>query len=861
LFRSKRSVSLAALILAATLLPQAMPRAQAALPPGTGASASTLGATVLSQAASEMLSASRGNAGAVEAQATATVAALASTAQPTPVATKPAPATPTPAATHVPDPRVASARWLQSIGDCAGARRELADLLAGKPEAADAAEARYRMAQCYLRDDAANEAAAMLRELLAQAPKDDPYRAPANFLLGDAYTRLGRWKDAEKSYLAYLPLASEIEAVTWQRIGAARKADGNPIAAAQAYSTALQSSFDWTNTVAIRRALADLSAGAGDYRGAAAQYDLLRGQAANNSWAAEMQWLAGSAFDKAGDRAAARQRWQAAVDADPKSHYAYLAVVALLNANAPVDEYQRGVVDYYSGLYELAIAAFDRLRVSDPTGRQGAAWYYTALSYLNLQQTDRALAELGNLIAAYPDSPYWADAWLARGRALDSAGKTGDAIAAYQQLAKLRPDAAQAPKALWQAAVLLAGEGRVAAATDQYLALARLYPGADEGWRGYQAAGLNYFRQGDWRRAGDTWDEMARAALSAWTRPVAYYWLGRAQAAANEPEAARRSWQAAWESDPSSYYGLLAADWSGRQAASGTATPGIAETRPAGPTQTPTPQPTLSPSSATPESQELTTWLRNWAGAGTLDLPPAVLTDPDWKRGQTLLALGLRSQGLAALDRVMQRQKTKPWALAALSLAFRDLGAHRLSLLSAETLAELWTGGTMRTAPAALQRLAYPLPFADLIRQEAAKSNVDPRLLAAMIRQESRFETSATSSAGAQGLMQVMPATAQGIASRLGWTDFEPQQAYWPYVNVALGANYIGTWLAHFEGSLAAALAAYNGGPGNAARWRKWAPDDDDLMTALIDFNETRVYVQTIYAQYDMYKRLYPETP
>jgi soluble lytic murein transglycosylase len=238
-----------------------------------------------------------------------------------------------------------------------------------------------------------------------------------------------------------------------------------------------------------------------------------------------------------------------------------------------------------------------------------------------------------------------------------------------------------------------------------------------------------------------------------------------------------------------------------------------------------------------------------------------VLTDPDWKRGQTLLTLGFRSQALAAFDRVQQRHKNKPWTLAALALAFRDAGAHRLSLLSAEAAAGLWKGGTMSSAPAALQRLAYPLPFADLIRQEARKANVDPRLLAAMIRQESRFETSATSSAGAQGLMQVMPATAQGIAGRLGWRDFEPQQAYWPYVNVALGADYIGTWLAHFNGSVVTALAAYNGGPGNAATWRKWAPDDDDLMVALIDFNETRIYAQTVYAQYDVYKRLYPENP
>lgn len=739
----------------------------------------------------------------------------------------------------------------------------MADLLAGKPAASDAAEARYRMAQCYLRDDAPNEAAALLGQLLQSAPASDPYRTPANFLLGDALSQLGRWTEAEKSYLAYLPLAPEIQAVTWQRIGAARKADANSIGAAQAYSTALQSSFDWTNTVAIRRALADLSAARGDYRGAAAQYDILRGKAAN-VWAAEMQWLAGSALAKAGDLTEAQRRWQAAIDADPTSRFAHQAVVALLDAGAPVDEYQRGVVDYHNGLYELAIQAFERLRATDPTGRQGAAWYYTGLSHLALGQTDRGLAELGNLIAAYPQSPLWADAWLAKGRAQDDAGKTLEAIATYQELARQRPDAPQAPKALWRAAALLTELGRTGEATQQYLALARRYPGADEGWRGYQAAGLNYFRQGDWRRAGETWDEMSRAALPSWTRPVAYFWLGRAQAAAGEAEAARNSWKAAVDSDPSSYYGLRAAEWSAKQATPAAAQSSGAESRAVGGvggTSTPTAQPTAGSANSAQESKELAAWLRSWAGEGALTLPDAVLTDPDWKRGQTLLSLGLRSQALAAFDRVQQRQKNKPWTLTALALAFRDAGAYRLSLLSAEAVADLWQGGGMRSAPAALQRLAYPFPFADLIRQEAGKSNVDPRLLTAMIRQESRFETSATSSAGAQGLMQVMPATAQGIAGRLGWSDFEPHQAYWPYVNVALGANYIGTWLAHFENSLATGLAAYNGGPGNAAVWRKWAPDDDDLMVALIDFNETRVYVQTVYAQYDAYKRLYTERP
>ena len=238
-------------------------------------------------------------------------------------------------------------------------------------------------------------------------------------------------------------------------------------------------------------------------------------------------------------------------------------------------------------------------------------------------------------------------------------------------------------------------------------------------------------------------------------------------------------------------------------------------------------------------------------------MPAGVTADPDWQRGVTLLRLGLRASALANWGRVQQRYAGNPWTLTALALAFSEAGAHRLSLISAEQVVQRW-GGAMAAAPAALQRLAYPFPYADLIRAEAAKQGLDPRLMAAIMRQESRFETGAASSAGAQGLMQVMPGTAQSIAGQIGWPDFQPQQTYWPYVNVAFGSFYIHQWLAHFGGSIFTALAAYNGGPGNAAVWHAWAPDDDELMAALININETRVYIQAVWANYEAYRRLYP---
>ncbi len=782
-------------------------------------------------------------------------------------------------------PLLVQGRWQQTIGDCDQARRSFAELLKTEPEPAHAAEARYRMAQCYLRDEAHAEAWGMLSELLETAPAADPHRAPAQFLLGQALAALENWPAAEAAYAAYLPLAPELAYLTQQRIAAARLAQGNLADAAAAYRAALAVSPDWSNTTAIRRGLADLALAQGNAQEAVAQYDALRGQETTGAWAAEMQYLAGNALARPAQLAAqviqlltpitttttptpipvpaeALTRWQAAVDADITSRYAHSAIVALLDAGGEVDELQRGLANYHNSTYALAIAAFDRLRAADPTGRQGQAWYYAGLSYLALGDTERGLGELDHFIAAYPDSPQWGEAWLAQGRARSTAGQTAEAVAVYRRFAEARPGAAEAPLALWRAASLEDTEPPRAAAAETYLAVARRYPGASNAWRAYHAAGVIAFRLGDWGRAAEIWREMAgKAELPAFSRPVADFWLGRALLATGDRPAAERAWQDAQQADPDDFFSLRAAAW-----AEGTASAWVREDalRPAQ-TQVLAESASSDADSATEEVAEISAWLQGWAGAGALGagLPETIAADGDWRRGATLLALAdaslptLRRLANLQWERVRTRYANDPWIMATLARAFRDAGAHRLSLLSAERVVAL-SGKPMRDAPAALQRLAYPFPYAELIRTEATARELDPRLLAAIIRQESRFEGGATSVAGAQGLMQVMPGTAEGIARQLNWPDFEAQQAYLPYINVAFGAFYVRQWLTHFDGSLFAALAAYNGGPGNATVWYNWAPNDDDLLVALININETRTYVQAVWSNYEAYRRLYP---
>jgi len=160
-------------------------------------------------------------------------------------------------------------------------------------------------------------------------------------------------------------------------------------------------------------------------------------------------------------------------------------------------------------------------------------------------------------------------------------------------------------------------------------------------------------------------------------------------------------------------------------------------------------------------------------------------------------------------------------------------------------------------APPYIARMRYPAFFHELVEKEAQSYGFNPLLLLALIRQESLFNQTAISSANAKGLTQVIPSTAQYIAERLGWSDFEDRDLFRPYVSIAFGAYYLDEQLRIFDGNRAAALAAYNAGPGYTGDWVRLSGGDVDALVATITFDETRRYVQRIYSHYTIYSQLY----
>lgn len=161
--------------------------------------------------------------------------------------------------------------------------------------------------------------------------------------------------------------------------------------------------------------------------------------------------------------------------------------------------------------------------------------------------------------------------------------------------------------------------------------------------------------------------------------------------------------------------------------------------------------------------------------------------------------------------------------------------------------------------PLLAQRALHPLEQERTIAKYAREAGVDPYLVAAVINVESGFRTDVVSSAGAVGLMQLMPSTAQAVAHATGIKGKMDVEALSdPVTNVRIGTLYLAELVARYHGDTALALAAYNAGMGNADAWAAKQARDHGRLGDIIDFPETAHYIDEVDAQAAAYRRLYP---
>jgi soluble lytic murein transglycosylase len=157
----------------------------------------------------------------------------------------------------------------------------------------------------------------------------------------------------------------------------------------------------------------------------------------------------------------------------------------------------------------------------------------------------------------------------------------------------------------------------------------------------------------------------------------------------------------------------------------------------------------------------------------------------------------------------------------------------------------------------AVREITLPLRHDDVIRQQARDKSVDASLIAAVIYEESRFRDQ-TSHAGARGLMQITPDTADFIARNSGGYRFEQADLATPQINIAYGTYFLRYLLDHYDGNEALAIAAYNAGLSNVDRWVGKSGGQDTFDTAAdIPFPETRAYVANVLERREQYREHY----
>src|SRR5262249_13134273 len=230
-------------------------------------------------------------------------------------------------------------------------------------------------------------------------------------------------------------------------------------------------------------------------------------------------------------------------------------------------------------------------------------------------------------------------------------------------------------------------------------------------------------------------------------------------------------------------------------------------------------------------------------------------------RADLLLAMGLFED---VTDLVLTRYPLHPLPQGiARAEALSRGGASRASIYAAEVAREDIPGDYLPPLlPRLVRELLYPRYFYDEILAESRKHGADPRLVLAIMREESRFNPRAKSAAAARGLLQFIITTARDVGRAIGLVQVAPEDLYDPRVVIQLGAKYLGDLRGRFGGDGYEVAAAYNAGPNQARLWAHLAPaPGDDAYLSSINFDETKDYVRKVMNSYERYAEIYPDEP
>lgn len=464
-----------------------------------------------------------------------------------------------------------------------------------------------------------------------------------------------------------------------------------------------------------------------------------------------------------------------------------------------------GQVHYVHGEWQQALAQWN----GSDAGRR---WLERATCLLRLGQTGEGKAALRSGIERHANDPALPEAAATLCRFLSRQ----EAFSLWQRI--LERSSRHDDTALWN----LALRSSPAQALAFYRRIVAAHPSSDYApesswwltWRDIQAGRHAQALAG------------AQAALRRYPHaraaPRFSFWIAKLHERLGKKEAARLAYKRTREKFPAHYYGYRAqarlAALSGSNDRGWTTRPGRRH-----------PQPDWD----WPNPPRLISWQAVAADCGVTQALLARL-------GQWEECLELLPEHVAPVF--------KSWLLARLNLPLDAINTMFKGL-----------GGAARHSPD--WELAYPLLYGRVVSAEAAAHKIDPLLVHALIREESRYNHLALSRSNAIGLMQLLPGTAYGVAKRLGVRLAGTERIHDPPTNIKLGTAYLASTLKRAGGNALLAVAGYNGGPNAVHAWhnrfRQRGVCDFDVFVEEIPFTETRDYVRKVFGTFWNYERVY----
>lgn len=772
---------------------------------------------------------------------TATLAATATpTLTPTLTATPTLPPTPTP----LPAVRIENAEQELSVGNYEQARRDFQEAQAVSSDPEVRAVSALGMGRAlYLAHNYSN-AIDTLQAMITASPQS-PHTATAYFILARSLDAQKQYDQAAEAYAEFLKLRpGVIDAYVQDLLGDASMNAGNPGAAVSAYDASIKAPQLGT-TVWTEIKLGKAYTAMGDFTSAIKKYLEIYEKSDNDYARAQANFLLGQAYLAIGQTEQAHTRFMDGIASFPKSYDSYSGLVQLVNDGVIVNELSRGLVDYYAGQYGLAIDAFTRY-INANTDLNATPYYYRALSYQANGAPGLALEDWDAIINKFPSDSLWASAWDEKAYTLwaylDKYDEAADTLLEY---VRQSPDSGKSPDFLFQAARILERNNRLADAAATWEQMIDKYPSAEQSYRGLFLAGIAYYRAANYDKALTVFQRELVLGTTPPEQAAAYLWVGKTQEMKGDQAAASAAWEQAAQRDPTGYYSVRANE--------------LLQNLPPFTIK----NPVDLGYNLDQERSAAEEWMRTTFSlpAGTdLNGLGELASDARVQRASAFWELGLNTEARDELESLRKEVIKDPLKTYQLMNYMLKLGVYRSAILSSRQvldLANLDDVGTLK-APAYFNHIRFGVYFKDQVVEASQKEGIHPLFLLSVLRQESMFESFAISSAGARGLMQIMPATGHEIASGFNWTEnYEDDDLFRPEVSIMMGSRYLARQRDYFNNSLVATLSAYNGGPGNTGYWKELAGNDPDLLLEVIRADETRKYITQIYEYFNIYRLLY----